>query len=163
MNISINRLKKEHANYQNKEEIAKIEEQFNCKLKLFLRGEGLYNWYAKFTGPKGSPYESGSFLIQIDVSTEYPIKPPKCTFVTKIFHPNVHLDTGEICHELLKDKWSPSCSLETVCKSILDVMNYPNGESPLNCDAGNLIRSNDLVGFYFIAKMFTEDFALKEF
>lgn len=163
MNIAISRLNKELKLYQSDEnsEVSKLEEQFHCKIKLFLRGEdtSIFNWCAKITGPKDSPYEGGIFFIQIDVPSEYPVKPPKCKFITKIFHPNIHLETGEICHELLKDKWSPSCNLETVCKSILFMLTNPFEDSPLNCDAGNLLRCNDLIGYYYIARMYTIDFA----
>jgi peroxin-4 len=165
MNISVTRLNKELNHYQqtNNSDVNRLEEQFHCKIKLGLRGdsESIFSWYAKITGPKDSPYENGTFLIQIDVPTDYPVKPPKCKFITKIFHPNIHLETGEICHELLKDKWSPSCNLETVCRSILDMINNPYQDSPLNCDAGNLLRCNDLVGYYYIAKMYTIDYAIE--
>mmetsp|Transcript_16498 Transcript_16498/g.17161 ORF Transcript_16498/g.17161 Transcript_16498/m.17161 type:complete len:166 (+) Transcript_16498:29-526(+) len=162
MKISVTRLNREYNQYlKNRENLIQLEENFRCKINLSLRGDGssVFNWLATMTGPKDSPYEGGVFDIMIDVPEEYPLKPPKCRFSTKIFHPNIHLETGEICHELFKDKWSPSCSIETVCKSILDLMIHPNEESPLNCDAGNLLRYQDLVGYYYIAKMYTLDCA----
>ena len=94
-------------------------------------------WVAKLKGPPDTPYSEGTFLVKLDVPQDYPITPPKCTFLTKIFHPNIHFTTGEICLELFnKIKWTPAWTLESVCKAILDLMRNPNADSPLNCDCG---------------------------
>lgn len=162
MSVSSIRLKKELSNYLNKNsDLLKLEKDFNCKLNLKLRDENIYEWIAIISGPINSPYEDGIFEININVPTDYPMNPPICKFNTKIFHPNIHFETGEICHELLKDKWLPSCSLETVCKSILDLISNPNYDSPLNCDAANLLKFGDTIGFYYMAKMVTIDYATK--
>ena len=79
--------------------------------------------------------------------------------MTKIFHPNIHFDTGEICFELLKDKWSPAWSLESVCRAILNLISNPYADSPLNCDCGNLIRCQDFIGYNSLAKMYTIEYA----
>ena len=163
MNVGVGRLNKELKQYS---ELNKQHEEKGelGQISLFLRDDSksLYKWYAKLKGPNESPFENGIFIIQIDIPNEYPMKAPNCKFITKIFHPNINFDTGEICHELLKDKWLPSCSIETVCRMILDLMMHPNADSPLNCDAGNLIRYGDLLGFKYLAQMYTIDYALNE-
>ena len=40
-------------------------------------------------GPKDTPYEGGTFHLELFVTNKYPMKPPKCRFLTKIYHPNV--------------------------------------------------------------------------
>ena len=35
------------------------------------------------------PYDKGAFRIEINFPAEYPFKPPKITFKTKIYHPNI--------------------------------------------------------------------------
>ena len=36
-----------------------------------------------------APYNKGAFKIEINFPAEYPFKPPKITFVTSIYHPNI--------------------------------------------------------------------------
>jgi hypothetical protein len=43
----------------------------------------------------------GRFELDIVVPKNYPLRPPKIHFITKIFHPNIHFKTGEICLDLV--------------------------------------------------------------
>ncbi len=53
----------------------------------------------------------GTFELEIVVPKNYPLRPPKIHFVTKVFHPNIHFKTGEICLDLLKNAWSGWCDI----------------------------------------------------
>lgn len=97
-------------------------------------------WTGFLFGPEESPYKDGIFEIRINIPQNYPIGPPKMSFITRIFHPNVNYDTGEICLDVLKTQWTPLWTLESACRAILDLMTYPNPASPLNCDAGKIIK-----------------------
>lgn len=131
MNIATARLNKELRQYL----------QLTGDINLSLQDENnIFKWIAKIKGPPDTPYNGGIFSISINVPENYPISPPKCKFITKVFHPNIHFESGDICFELLKDKWTPACSLESVCRAIIDLLTFPNAESPLNCDAGNILK-----------------------
>lgn len=42
-----------------------------------------------FPGPPDSPYEGGTFEVDIKIPDNYPFKSPIMKFITKIWHPNV--------------------------------------------------------------------------
>ncbi|KAK6636526.1 Ubiquitin-conjugating enzyme E2-18 kDa [Polyplax serrata] len=71
--------------------------------------------------PDNPPYNKGAFRIEINFPAEYPFKPPKINFKTKIYHPNIdekgqalvalvndpepeHPLRTELAEEFLKDK-----------------------------------------------------------
>ncbi len=114
---------------------------------------------AVIQGPAHSPYSDGIFRLEIHIPAEYPLAAPRVAFMTKIFHPNVDSRTGEICLDILKTDWSPAWGIATVCRAIVALLDSPNADSPLNCDAGNLIRNGDLLAFHSVARMYTFDYA----
>ena len=68
-------------------------------------------------------------------------------FVTPIVHPNISLETGEICLDLLGDAWTPAYSvLETVRAVREGLLPHPEVDSPLNVDCAALLRDGDAVG-----------------
>lgn len=116
----------------------------------------VFRWKGSIRGPEGTPYEGGRFILDVTVPPSYPLAAPSFRFVTKIFHPNVHPKTGEICVDILKSAWSPAWTLQSTCRAIIVLLAHPEPDSPLNCDAGNLLRSGDDRGFRSVAKMYTE-------
>ncbi|GBC00663.1 hypothetical protein RclHR1_03930013 [Rhizophagus clarus] len=90
----------------------------------------LFHWQASIMGPADSPYTGGVFYLNIHFPTDYPFKPPKVNFITKIYHPNIDKD-GNICLDILKEKWSPAFTISNVLLSILSIFTDPNPEDPL--------------------------------
>jgi peroxin-4 len=119
----------------------------------------LFRWRALLKGPHDTPYQGGTFELDITVPEAYPLVPPQVRCRTRLFHPNFHFKTGEICLDVLKGAWSPAWTLRSCCQAILALLADPAADSPLNCDAGNLLRAGDVRGFNSMARMYSIEYA----
>ena len=77
-------------------------------VQIKLVQDEIINWNVEIQGPAGTPYEGGTFVVNVDFSDNYPFKCPAMKFVTKIYHPNIKTETGEICAEAIKNSWVPT-------------------------------------------------------
>ncbi|SBT36017.1 ubiquitin-conjugating enzyme E2 N, putative (UBC13) [Plasmodium ovale wallikeri] len=82
-------------------------------------------------GPDGTPYEGGTYRLELFLPEQYPMEPPKVRFLTKIYHPNID-KLGRICLDILKDKWSPALQIRTVLLSIQALLSSPEPDDPLD-------------------------------
>lgn len=73
---------------------------------------------------------------------DYPKNPPKATFRTRIYHPNVEESTGAVCLETLKRDWDPKLTLKDILITISCLLIQPNPNSALNASAGALIQED---------------------
>ena len=105
------------------------------------KGEDLYIWEGTIIGPAESPYAGGVFKIDIQFPTDYPFKPPRLMFLTKIYHPNIH-PNGAICLDILKDQWSPALTMSKVLLSLTSLLCDANPRDPLVLDAARLYEDN---------------------
>lgn len=94
------------------------------------RGEDIYLWDAVIMGPTESPFTGGVFRLEIHFPSDYPFKPPKVVFKTKIYHPNIS-PSGAICLDILKDQWSPALTISKVLLSVCSLLTDPNPKDPL--------------------------------
>ncbi len=108
-------------------------------------------------GPTDSPYQGGLFKLNIVFPLDYPFKPPKITFITKIYHPNVNAN-GIICLDILKNQWSPALTISKVLLSISSLLTDPNPEDPLVPEIAQLFKSN-LVKYNENARNWTNKYA----
>lgn len=93
-------------------------------------------------GPKDSAYEGGLFKLELFLPDDYPMGPPKVRFLTRVYHPNINR-LGQICLDILKDKWSPALQIRTVLLSIQALLSAPNPDDPLNNEAADLWKANE--------------------
>ena len=166
-----------------------------------VSGNNTRHIFAMIDGPQDSPYEGTQaflsctlveysvwplvgprsmvwlrlgyrFKLEVFLPAEYPMKPPKIRFMTKIYHPNVDA-VGRICVDILKDQWcgnlqhcnsatywlflsvyfhndhplwfcnrSPALTVSKVLISLQALLSAPNPDDPLEPSIGSLWKSN---------------------
>ena len=76
-----------------------------------MENSDVMKWIVILDGPASTPFVGGKFRVALDFSDNYPFKYPKINFKTKIYHPNIKSDTGEICTLALDSVWVPTLTL----------------------------------------------------
>ncbi|OQE30678.1 hypothetical protein PENFLA_c002G06438 [Penicillium flavigenum] len=105
-------------------------------------GDDLSQLTILLTGPAGTPFSQGLWELHLKMPDDYPKSPPKATFKTKIWHPNMEELTGAVCVDTLKRDWQPNLTLRDVLVTISCLLIYPNPDSALNASAGALMQEN---------------------
>lgn len=113
----------------------------NCSAGPSNEGCDMFKWQATIMGPKDSPYEGGVFFLNILFPSDYPFKPPRCNFTTKIYHCNIS-SNGSICLDILKDQWSPALTISKVLLSISSLLTDPNPADPFVPEIANLLTKD---------------------
>jgi ubiquitin-protein ligase len=137
-------------------ELAEISLDPPCNCSAGPKGDNIYEWVSTIMGPSGallvletcmwvvgrcmftvydgggvgSPYAGGVFFLDINFPSDYPFKPPKVTFKTRIYHCNIN-SSGSICLDILKEQWSPALTVSKVLLSICSLLTDPNPSDPL--------------------------------
>lgn len=96
---------------------------------------------AVIIGPSDTPFEDGTFRLLLQFDEQYPNKPPSVKFISEMFHPNVYA-SGEICLDILQNRWSPTYDVSSILTSIQSLLNDPNIGSPANVEAANLYKDH---------------------
>ena len=102
----------------------------DCSAFPILDGSDIYEWQGHITGPSDTPYEGGTFFVNIHLPENYPYCPPKVTLQTRIYHCNIN-QNGGISLDILQDQWSPALSIATILVSIMSLLSEPNPDDPL--------------------------------
>uniref|UniRef100_A0A8R7PUK7 E2 ubiquitin-conjugating enzyme n=1 Tax=Triticum urartu TaxID=4572 RepID=A0A8R7PUK7_TRIUA len=140
-------------------------------------GEDMFHWQATIMGPPDSPYAGGVFLVNIHFPPDYPFKPPKVSFKTKVFHPNIN-SNGSICLDILKEQWSPAltiskvflqqfsplhllliCCIYIVLLSICSLLTDPNPDDPLVPEIAHMYKT-DRSKYETTARSWTQKYAM---
>ena len=76
-------------------ELADLQSDTHSHISVLPAGssDDLTHLKGTFTGPEGTPYEGGTYVIDVRITSEYPFKPPVMKFDTKVWHPNVSSQT----------------------------------------------------------------------
>ncbi|KAI5863912.1 putative glutaryl-CoA dehydrogenase [Durotheca rogersii] len=121
-------------------------------------GEDLFHWQATIMGPGDSPYSGGVFFLAIHFPTDYPFKPPKVNFTTRIYHPNIN-SNGSICLDILRDQWSPALTISKVLLSICSMLTDPNPDDPLVPEIAHVYKT-DRARYEATAREWTRKYAI---
>ena len=141
-------------------------------------GDDAFHWQATILGPPDSPFEGGVFFLNINFPTDYPFKPPKFAFTTRIYHPNIN-SNGAICLDILRSQWSPALTvskvfvhiillnwasvsssfLSQVLLSICSLLCDPNPDDPLVPEIARLYKT-DVQKYNECAREWTRKYAM---
>uniref|UniRef100_A0A8C7CQM8 E2 ubiquitin-conjugating enzyme n=2 Tax=Oncorhynchus TaxID=8016 RepID=A0A8C7CQM8_ONCKI len=121
-------------------------------------GDDLFHWQATIMGPNDSPYQGGVFFLTIHFPTDYPFKPPKVAFTTKIYHPNIN-SNGSICLDILRSQWSPALTVSKVLLSICSLLCDPNPDDPLVPEIAHTYKA-DREKYNRLAREWTQKYAM---
>ncbi|KAK3600138.1 hypothetical protein CHS0354_011744 [Potamilus streckersoni] len=116
------------------------------------------HWQASITGPQGSPYEGGLFLLYLQIPDSYPMRPPKVRFITKIFHPNISRH-GDVGLDSIHYNWSLALTISKVLISIQSLLTDPFCHVCMEPVIGKLYKTNRYE-FNRIARLWTWKFAM---
>jgi len=111
-------------------------------LSAFPDGDNIFKWIGTIAGPEETVFSGLAFKLSLEFPSSYPYKAPNVKFTTACFHPNVDV-SGNICLDILKDKWSALLDVRTILISIQSLLSEPNIESPLNIRAAQMWKNQE--------------------
>lgn len=117
------------------------------------------SWNVTLSGPSETAYDGGQFNVKINFVENYPFKAPKAQFTTKIYHPNIKKDTGEICKDIYEESWVPTKTIKQVIDVLKSMLVAPNTDTPLETDIANEYLK-DRSKFDATAKEWTKKYAM---
>ena len=98
-------------------ELKEMSEISLSSIGACLKEDNLFEWEAAIEGPPATPYEGGTFILDLSFPARYPFEPPIVTFKTKIYHCNIN-SKGYISLDLLGSEWASGLTVRTILLSI---------------------------------------------
>ncbi|ORY38639.1 ubiquitin conjugating enzyme, partial [Rhizoclosmatium globosum] len=138
--------------------------QPDSPVKVEMVGDNITHLKGSFKGPADTPYEGvfSKSILKVCFTTEYPFKPPKMKFITKVYHPKYVsfrlFVCGSICLDILKDQWSPVLTLKTALISLQSLMSDAAPDNPQDAQVARHYIS-DRAGFDDTARQWTKQYA----
>ena len=148
-----NRIMKEYQDLQ--------KNQKENTVTVWMIDNDIHHWKGKIHGPIDTCYSGGVFIIDIVIPNDYPFKPPKMKFDTKIWHPNISSVTGAICLDILKNEWTPALTIRTALISLQALMCEPVPDDPQDAVVAKEYLT-DIKKFNEKAKQWVEEYANPE-
>eukprot|EP01084_Bolivina_argentea_P009516 17767_1 len=114
-----------------KKEIQRLSKDTPPGISITVRKDNYRHFDITISGPSNTIYDGEIYKLEMFLPKRYPVKPPKCLFITNINHPNVD-KYGRICLDILKDKWTPALTVSRVCLSIQLLLQDPDNANKSN-------------------------------
>jgi len=139
-----------------RKEFTEINEKGDVPFTVGLIDENdMFKWEVLIVGPENTIYEGGVFSAILEFPQDYPNSPPKMSFTSKMWHPNI-FKNGSVCisilhppvidhtnlMERLDEKWRPVLGVKEIVLSVLSMLCAPNLDSPANVDAAIEYKNN---------------------
>ena len=147
--------------YDPKKEYQTLQKEKNTNVEVKLVNNDIRHWKGRIKGPIDTCYQGGIFDVDIIIPDDYPFKPPKMKFDTKIWHPNISSVTGAICLDILKNEWTPALTIRTALISLQALMCEPVPNDPQDAVVAKQYMS-DIKLFNQTAKHWVEEYANPE-
>ncbi|XP_053436879.1 ubiquitin-conjugating enzyme E2 C-like isoform X1 [Nycticebus coucang] len=109
-------------------------------ISAFPESDNLFKLIGTIHGAAGTVYEDLRYKLSLEFLSGYHYNAPTVKFLTLCYHPNVDTQ-GNICLDILKDKWSALYDVRTILLSIQRLLGEPNIDSPLNTHAAELWKN----------------------
>ncbi|QRV77256.1 ubiquitin-conjugating enzyme [Ceratobasidium sp. AG-Ba] len=139
-------------------EIADCKNDKTSKISIELIDDNPFHLCGSFPGPEDTPYQGGTYQVDIVIPDGYPFQPVKMKFITKVYHPNVSSASGAICLDILKDAWSPVLTLKSTLISLQSLLCSPEPDDPQDAEvAKHYLTSRS--SFNETAKYWAETYA----
>ncbi|XP_074319758.1 ubiquitin-conjugating enzyme E2-17 kDa-like isoform X1 [Silene latifolia] len=121
-------------------------------------GDDLFHWEATILGPPDSPYAGGVFRLDIQFPRDYPFKPPKIAFTTKIFHPCI-ASNGQIWLDTVDAKWNPAQTVPKLLLFIYSILSDSKFEYILEPEIAIMYKT-DREKYESTARSWTQKYAM---
>ena len=119
--------------------------------------DDIFTWDCTLEGPSCSPYSGGKFVLRLTFPKQYPFKQPALVFRTKVYHPSVLQETGEVCGAVLGN-WGPTLNAEHCLITVHSLLQSPQPDHPLEESIAQLLAKKPKE-FEKNAKKYTKEYA----
>ncbi|KAK4897587.1 hypothetical protein LTR27_004733 [Elasticomyces elasticus] len=140
-------------------EMQKVAQSASETASVFVSESDATFWKIIMSGPDGSPYEGGTFLLYFHADEGYPTFAPKARFVTKIKHPNVNAH-GRICAPIFDRDWTSDTTMGMLINTVYGLLMQPETSDSINTTAA-LEYSHDQVEYSDQVRKFVRKYASK--
>ncbi|TDH64988.1 hypothetical protein CCR75_000210 [Bremia lactucae] len=139
-------------------ELAEFEKSSLDWCTVSAVNDDLMHWNAMLAGPDNTPYSGGVFNLDLQFPAEYPFKAPRVRFLTRVYHPNVKSQSGEICADIINEHWGPTLNVLHCLTAIKQILEQPDIDNPLEPDIAKQMHENK-IDFLKTAEEWTRQYA----